>query len=279
MMKFKSFFENYSKNVDKADQQYFWKLNDEIIFSILTKNLQPFLENSDVTILDAGGGTGRWIEKLLPISVCKFILVDNSSDMLERAKLNLNSELKNGRVTIYNNNLLELKNIESNSISSVISMYNPISFIDDTKKVFCEFYRVLKKNGIALIMGQNAHNAIYSKVNNYLCSSQELSQLSHTNYVSWNDSLPPLKVFSLESLHNYMTESYFKINGSFGIPIYAQPGPEDFDPSNKKQSAISNRLKEDCRFYNELLKIELDNNSNISLVNRGMNLLIIGSKT
>ena len=54
--KFEDFFDNYSRNVDKAENVGFWKLSDKIILEIIKKHLNP-QENS--TILDAGGGTGR----------------------------------------------------------------------------------------------------------------------------------------------------------------------------------------------------------------------------
>src|SRR3989344_945543 len=82
---FKFFFENYSKNVDNANNQYFWRLSDKIILSIIEKFLKNQATKHSV-ILDAGGGTGRWIEILAKKYPSKFILYDFSAEMLDVAK-------------------------------------------------------------------------------------------------------------------------------------------------------------------------------------------------
>jgi len=56
-----------------------------------------------------------------------------------------------------------------------------------------------------------------------------------------------------------------------------QPGPEDFDPKNIKKSRISKAL-EDSQFFREIFKLEMKYNSKPSLINKGMNLLVVAQK-
>ncbi len=61
-LKWQKFFREYSKNVDRADSQYFWKLSDDIISAIITRHLPSSFRCKSV-ILDAGGGTGRAMDR------------------------------------------------------------------------------------------------------------------------------------------------------------------------------------------------------------------------
>src|SRR6056297_1755621 len=135
---FKDFFKPYSKNVDKAENQFFWKLSDDIIFNILKKHLK---NDNSKTLLDAGGGTGRWIIKMKKEYNFKYILCDLSEDMLNQAKNNFNKENIND-VKIINNNLENIKDIEDNSVDYITSIYNPISFIENIDQAFKELYRI-----------------------------------------------------------------------------------------------------------------------------------------
>ncbi|MEA3304275.1 MAG: methyltransferase domain-containing protein [Patescibacteria group bacterium] len=94
---FKEFFQNYSKNVDNADVSNFWKLSDDLILQIIKDNI-PVTE--DMTLLDAGGGTGRWVKKLSDIYPGNFIIYDLSEDMLEQAYSNIKNAGIENRVEI-----------------------------------------------------------------------------------------------------------------------------------------------------------------------------------
>jgi ubiquinone/menaquinone biosynthesis C-methylase UbiE len=88
----KTFFDNYSQNVDNADQLGYWKLSDSIIEQIIQKHLNAKYTGEKLTILDAGCGTGRWIEKIIkmnPEKNLEFIAYDLFESMLQKARENL----------------------------------------------------------------------------------------------------------------------------------------------------------------------------------------------
>ncbi len=171
-----------------------------------------------------------------------------------------------------------MEKIFSDSISYVISMYNPVSFIPKPYLFFQEVFRVLEPNGKALIMGQGFYNAIYSKINNYLADAEELFLLDENQQVEWNSAVPVLNVFSKEVLEKLTKDAKLKTLCIYGIPVFAQPGEEDFDPENKKRSRISQKLEKDSKFYNQVFSLEMKYNFLDSVVNRGMNLLIVVQK-
>lgn len=271
---FKEFFQNYSKNVDNADVSNFWKLSDDLILQIIKDNI-PVTE--DMTLLDAGGGTGRWVKKLSDIYPGNFIIYDLSEDMLEQAYSNIKNAGIENRVEIIQWNLTSMKQISSDSIDCIVSIYSPVSFIYEKHLFFDEIYRVLKKWWKAIIMGHWFYNAIYSKINNYNIDSSELIKLEQDKMVKWDKYVPELNVFSKEIMENDMMMAWFSIEKSYGIPVFIQPWGEDFDPTNQKVSHISQKLENDS-FRKNIFDIEMKYNSVDTVVNRWVNIFTLWVK-
>lgn len=101
--------------------------------------------------------------------------------------------------------------------------------------------------------------------------------MEKTSTVRWNIYVPILKVFSRESLEEYLTTAGFTVAKSYGVPVFAQPGPEDFDPNNSLRSRISTAL-DDEKYFAALFDVEVKYNSLSEVVNRGMNILSVGTK-
>jgi ubiquinone/menaquinone biosynthesis C-methylase UbiE len=276
-LEFNNFFKPYSGNVDNAEKQYFWKLSDTIIEAIIKEQIPKNISKKAV-ILDAGGGTGRWIVKLGRIYDCSFILYDLSKDMLEKAESNFKKNKADSKTRIMHGNLEDMKSIKSGSIDYIISIYNPISFVANKEKAANEFYRILKPKGTIMIMGQGFYNALYSKINNYLADAGELRSIDSSKKVRWVRGVPELNMFSKESMEKLLKDCGFKIKQSYGVPVFVQPGPEDFDPLNEKKSRISGKLEQSRAFFNKVLDLEIKYNYIPSLINRGMNILTVAKK-
>lgn len=268
------FFEGYSKNVDNADSCFFWKLSDRIILAIINKYINAGVSNETV-ILDAGGGTGRWIQMLSKIYKSKFVLYDKYEDMLNMARGKKSLSKISNRLQIIKGDIQNMKQIKSNSVDYLVSIYSPISFVEKPILFFNEIKRILKPNGVGLVMGQGYYNAIASKINNYQDEAVNLNKLEKDEKVKWSESLAPLHVFSKESLEKLATKSKLTLLKTYGIPVFIQPGPEDFDSENKQRSRVSSKLERHSKFFDEVFRLEMKYNSQDSIVNRGMNLFIV----
>lgn len=274
---FEKFFEDYSKNVDNASSQFFWRLSDEIILGIIGKHIKSNIPKEAV-ILDAGGGTGRWIQMLSKTYPSKFVLYDKSKDMLEVALRKRELQKLSNRLKVIQGDIQDMNTINDSGVDYLVSIYNPISFVKNPLLFFREVQRILKPNGVGLIMGQGLPNAIASKINNYLADAPELKNLDKNETVKWNSSLAPLHVFSKESFEALANNAKLKVAKIYGIPVFVQPGPEDFDSKNKLKSRISSKLESIPEFYQTVFRLEMKYNSQESFVNRGMNLMIIVQK-
>lgn len=273
---FKDFFEPYAKNVDNANSLAFWKLSDGLIMQIIKNNIPAPLSDKEL-ILDAGGGTGRWICDLSKIYNTDFILYDLSEDMLEVAKRNIKKKNIENRVKVFNGSLIDMREISDNSVDYVVSVYSPISFVYQKEKAVGELFRILKKGGRMIIMGHGYYNAIASKINNYTAPANELESLLTESMVKWGSHVPKLNVFSQESMEKMLEDAGFKVISTYGVPVFVQPGPEDWDLNNSKKSRISTALQEKS-FFDEVFEIEMKYNHNPKISNRGMNIFTVVEK-
>ena len=270
---FDIFFKSYSKNVDNANKHGFWKLSDALITQIIKNSISVDI-GEEATILDAGGGTGRWVCDLSKKYKSKFIVYDLSSDMLQKAKENIRNAGIENRTQLIEGDLKNMEKIETESVDYIISIYSPISFIYGKEKAFSEIYRVLKKGGKAIIMGHGFYNAIFSNINNFCAEALELKDLDEEKMVKWGDHVPKLNVFSREIMEEDLGKAGFEVYKTYGVPVFVQPGPEDFDPENVKKSRISEALEKDD-FFDRVFEMEMKYNSQPTVANRGMNMFTV----
>jgi SAM-dependent methyltransferase len=97
----------------------------------------------------------------------------------------------------------DMSQIKEDTIDFCISIYSPISFLDNPESFIRELQRILKPSGRAIIMGHAYHNAIDSKINNYIANADELKNLYENKMVQWNSSLPVLHTFAIEDFEQY----------------------------------------------------------------------------
>jgi ubiquinone/menaquinone biosynthesis C-methylase UbiE len=273
---FNSFFKQYSENVDNSNSLGFWKLTDEILKTYLLENM-PKREN--VTVVDFGGGTGRWLRILDGyFKDSNFIIVDLSKDMLAKAKEKIVSGEYKNNMTLINSDIASTTELADGSADYIISTYNPLSFVDEPQKAIDEAYRVLKKGGLAQMTIQGYYNALYSKVNNFLVDPSELNDIFKSKKVQWNSNVPKLWQLSKKNMEEMFKASGFVNIESRGIATITQPQGEDFDPENKQLGPLSKKLNDNKDFFDTLLNIELTAGKDQDAVDRAMNILTIGTK-
>lgn len=274
---FDSFFNPYSKTVDKAaDTSAFWRLSDEIITEIIRREIAPYCTDESL-IMDAGGGTGRWAIKLSEFLKGKIVVFDRSADMLAKAKENIERSNTSSRISFVEGDLTNIKSFADESVDHVVSIYSPLSFVYEQTKAAQELFRILKPGGRILVMSHAHLNAIASKINNYKTNPEELKKLAETRMVKWAPHVPELVTHSKESIKQLFSDAGFSILKTYGVPVFVQPGPEDFDPNNEQKSGMSKYL-EDPGVFSTIFEVEMQYNSLDTTVNRGMNMFLLAEK-
>ncbi len=274
---FDSFFNHYAKTVDKAaGVSAFWRLSDEIITEIIKREIAPYCTNISLT-MDAGGGTGRWAIKLSNVLKGKIVVFDRSKDMLAKASENIRKSNVSDRISIAAGDLTQIDDFADNSVDNIVSIYSPLSFIYEQDRVAKELFRILKPGGRILIMSHGYHNALAAKINNYKADAEEIRKLANEQRVKWAPHVPELVTHSKESIEKLFSDAGFRIQKTYGVPVFVQPDPEDFDPENEKKSAMSEYL-ENPNVFKSIFEIEMRFNANESVANRGMNMFMLAEK-
>lgn len=274
--KFDSFFKLHSENVDNANSQGFWKLSDEIVKSFL---LEVIDNRKGVTIVDFGGGTGRWAKILDDFLVeSEIIIVDLSKDMLKVAKTKIKAGLYKNKISLINADMTNVKELGNDIADYIISTYNPLSFVDNPQSVIDEAYRIVKPGGKVAITVQAYYNALYSKIYNYQAPVEELRRIREKKKLFWNDFVPETWQLSQQDMEGMFKQSGFNEVESRGIACITQPQDEDWDQTNTKIGKLSKKLNTDEAFFKAVLESELIAGKDQYAVNRGMNIMTIGRK-
>lgn len=274
--KFDSFFKIHSENVDNANNQGFWKLSDEIVKNYL---LEIIKNRSNVTIVDFGGGTGRWAEILDEYLVnSHIIIVDLSKDMLGVAAAKIKAGNYKNKISLINADIANVQELDDGIADYIISTYNPLSFVDNPQGVINEAYRIVKQNSKVAITTQAYYNALYSKIFNYQAEPQELLRIQKDKKLVWNDFVPETWQLSQEDMENMFKLAGFRNIESRGIACVTQPQDEDWDQTNVKIGKLSKKLNSNQEFFDTVLQLELAAGKDQQAVNRGMNIMTIGEK-
>lgn len=274
--KFNSFFKLHSENVDNANNQGFWKLSDEIVKNYL---LEIITVRDGITIVDFGGGTGRWAKILDDyLNNSHIVIVDLSKDMLSVANEKIEKKSYKNKVSLINADIANVEELKDNYADYIISTYNPLSFVDQPQSVIDEAFRIVKQGGAVAITTQAYYNALFSKIFNYQAPVKELRSIQKTHKLTWNDFVPATWQLSQQEMESMFKKAGFCDIESRGIACLTQPQDEDWDQSNIQIGKLSNKLNTDEDFFNTVLDLELTTGRDQKAVNRGMNIMTIGRK-
>ena len=152
------------KNLLKDSKAYYENNDYYEIFSIAEDSenkVSSYLEtiSKDKIILDAGCGTGKFLN-ILEKNATKYIGIDLSNEQLKKAK---SKSLKDSSVFMCSN-LTNLQ-IPHNSIDLIVSSWvlGTITDVDERNKAISELKRVLKQNGI-IVLVENAQGSEFESL-------------------------------------------------------------------------------------------------------------------
>lgn len=210
---------NYSQTEDSLRQSYD-KIaetydHDTTTFAhqvheyVTQSHLTALLERlKPTTILDAGGGTGKWTYRLARLGY-RVILVDISPNSLLIAKRRL-SELK-ADVQIVEGNV-EAINLPSQSVDFILSQ-GPMSYTPDPSRMLNEMYRLLEPGGRMWLdfyntVGWAAEAQDIRTKTELALASEKLIQMPDWDY--------PARLFSLSHAKILCAQARFDVEATFG---------------------------------------------------------------
>jgi SAM-dependent methyltransferase len=123
--------------------------------------IQPLLsELVHGRILEAGCGTGRWAEHLVPMGF-DLVLSDLSPNMLAKARAYAEKKGFAHGVSFEELDVCNLHSLESDSFDMIISTGEPITLCNDPEQAIIEYCRVVRPGGYVLCDAGNRYRKAY----------------------------------------------------------------------------------------------------------------------
>jgi len=225
------------------------------------RNYLPAGRNS--SILDAGGGTGRWAVPLAQMGYA-VTLCDISEGMLRQAEEKIKKEGLSDKITIQEQDLTRLS-FKAETFDFVLCEDGPVS-ISDSQAVVNELARVLKMNGRiwAAVLGRypSALREMQQDPGNALklCRSE-------LNFVSYK-GIQSTRVFTPDELRGL-----FHRNGINVLKIYGNRIAVRLLPEN-----LQTMKNHDDRLFSNFAAMELHLSEASSLLGMAEYLQIVGEK-
>jgi SAM-dependent methyltransferase len=164
-----AYFSACAAHYDKTDEQPFWRLSGMVLWGLLERDVlvhQP----DDMTVLDAGAGTGRWsLQVLLARRASRAVLVDRSADMLAEARAKIRDRGFDERVRVVHGDLEDPAVLEGLGAADVVFCFHSVlGFVQDPARVAGLLAARLRAGGQLVLVVPSAYHMAYFALKRHL---------------------------------------------------------------------------------------------------------------
>jgi len=270
----KEYFSKKAEEYDLVENQIYWKLSDKLLWDLFCSEVLNKLKE-DFKFLDAGGGTGRWSEKILKsYPKAKGVIYDFSGEMLEQAKKKIAKNNFENNLELIKGNLENMKAIGDGQFDLVFNFHNVLGFVNNTENALSEMARITKSGGYLVSVIPNKYHCIFFNLK--LGRMEELKNLQMTDTSRFTKDMPSINLFtprSITALYSKANLTQIKVHG-FPITIY--PGMQETQINGSSQQ-ISDIL-EDPNNFDLIYNLEKNLTLEREAASRGNNLFVVGVK-
>jgi ubiquinone/menaquinone biosynthesis C-methylase UbiE len=265
----KALFDQISQDYDDV---YLQSLEPRVFGYVTEKHLQKFLpKDKNASILDAGGGTGRWTRVLVKMGY-QVVLCDISQGMLAQAEKKLREEDLLAKVEIRIEDIASLS-FESERFDFVMCEDGPFSITPETEKAAEELTRVLKRGGIIWAGGVGRYPMVLQELKTDPENALKIAQ-GKLNYVHYKGA--PARIFTPQELEGLFRKNGVTIERMYGYRIATQFFPPGYE--EKKGRMLKTGPEYPESFFNKVAEIELVLSEDPSLLGMADYIQIVGRK-
>ncbi|MCK4313178.1 methyltransferase domain-containing protein [Candidatus Bathyarchaeota archaeon] len=151
MEEIESYYDEKSESYDDIFDMLYFKVFDVITW----RYIEPYVPtDSDASVLDAGGGTGRWAIRMARKG-CKVVLMDVSEEMLKIAAKKAKEERLQHKITIRKGDIARTG--YADETFDMILCEHTLFLFEEPEIIIMELKRVLKRKGRLVISVHNRY--------------------------------------------------------------------------------------------------------------------------
>jgi ubiquinone/menaquinone biosynthesis C-methylase UbiE len=265
------YFAQKAGEYDRVDEQIYWQLSDALLWEFLTASMpraeEPF------AFLDAGGGTGRWTERILhafPLS--SGLLVDLSDAMLAQARQKFADDSPlSGRVRLQQGDLGDLNQaLGDEQFDVIICLHNVAGFVPQFDRCLAGFYEHLRPGATIAVLTPNRYHVAWFNVlqRDFDAGLRALAQ----GLGRYTNDMPEMRLFTPSELELMAQETGLEAVEVLGFPALIYPGYQETRISGDSE-VVSSTLRSH-RDLDTILAIERVAAFAPDVAARGNNLLL-----
>lgn len=270
------YFAGKAEQYDEVDQQKYWVFSDRFYKEVLRREFAEFVnQRSELRLLDAGAGTGRWTVACEEVfggkTKLRGTLVDISPDMLAVAKRKMDHAPYAGRFVCQEGNIESLPDVPDAAFDLSISFYNVLSFVEHPDRAVAEIRKKLVPGGAHVAVVGNTYHAYYFSL--LTGRLGEFERVKNESQIRFNDLMPSMRCFTPAQLMDLYRAAGFNHVEVVGGPNFLYPGMEETfvrGSTERLQSTLT-----DDAVMQQLLEVELQHYREPGIVGRGNTLMVI----
>jgi ubiquinone/menaquinone biosynthesis C-methylase UbiE len=237
----KKVYNSISESYDETFAGGFWILYDAITWEYI----KEYLPQGECTVLDAGGGTGKWTIKLAKRG-CRVYLTDLSPKMLEKAKEKIEKEGLSERVHISEGDVCTM-DFPSDFFDFVLCEGDPVSYCAENYfQALQELVRVAKPHAI-IEVGVDSR---FAYVGTFTSQSTEAGLTAFEKGIAYDPWKAPIFTFTPRILREELDRC-----GADLLEIVGKPILWDFTASYMED--LKNKIENDIEFRNKIIEFEI----------------------
>ncbi|MFE5732531.1 class I SAM-dependent methyltransferase [Streptomyces sp. NPDC056528] len=269
------YFREKADGYDRVDEQVYWRLSDELLWEAIERYVLPALPRGG-RLLDAGGGTGRWTDRLLGARPdLTAVLYDLSPDMSGHAR---EKAVKNGyadRLTIVNGDLMNVaEDLAGHSFDLVISFHNVLGFVAEPTEVLRQLSTLMAPGSqMALVLPNRYHAAFF---NIMVGNLEEAESAVVDRSGRFTPDMPSMHLFTPTELQGDLAGVGLHTVVRTGFPVLVYPGYQETQLDGSSAGVM--RTLSDPEHYARIRALELKLLGETAMAERGNNLLFVARR-
>ncbi|MBU1323275.1 methyltransferase domain-containing protein [Patescibacteria group bacterium] len=269
----KEYFKKKADQYDDVDKQLYWVFSDELLWFNLKKTLDK--QPDSFSFLDAGGGTGRWTQKILQTyPKSRGILFDLSESMLRVAENKLKHYEKEGRLKIIQGNFENPAAIKNLKADVSFNFHNVIGFVKNPSLFISHLVKCTNNQGYIISFVPNAYHGMYFNIS--IGNLGEAKTILRTKKGKFSQEMPSINFFTPDEIKQLYIKNKLSLIWVTGFPNLIYPNFQETQISGQTTS-LKKLLSVESN-YRTLIEIEKKICVNSDLVARGNNIYIVGRK-